>query len=120
RRHDRQTAGLEDLIVRMDVVAGRDVLGGAADGLGILDHRLAGGDRLDRHLVAGLDQGRGDGAAGQRGADLDAAIGDRDIVGGGQKNAVRSVHGQFPGSVPGDARIDTRLFTYNVFYREKT
>ena len=88
RRHHRQTPGLEDQIVRMNMLAGRDVLRGAADRLGVFDHGRTGGDRLDRHLVAGLDQRRGDGAARQHRADLDAAIGDRDIVGGRQKNAV--------------------------------
>jgi hypothetical protein len=97
RRHHRQTPGLEDQIVRMDMLAGYDVLGGAADRLSVFDHGLAGGDRLDRYLVAGFDQRGGDGTARQYRADLDAAVGDRDIVGGGQKNAVCGVHGQFPG-----------------------
>jgi len=81
----------------MNVFAGRDVLRGAADRLGVFDHGLAGGNRLDGHLVARLDDCGGKRATRQSGADFDAAIGNGDIVGGGQKNGVRDVHGRFPG-----------------------
>ncbi len=45
----------ERAVVRMDVRAGRDVLGGKADDLAELEDRLALGDRLDRHLVPAHD-----------------------------------------------------------------
>ena len=82
RRHHGQAAGFEDQIVRMHMFARRDVLRGAADRLGVFHHGFTGGDRLDRHLVAGLDRFSGDRAARQHGADLYAAIGNGDIVGG--------------------------------------
>ncbi len=49
-------AGPELDIVDMNVLAGRDRLGGDADDLAELPHRLAVGDRLGRHLVAAADR----------------------------------------------------------------
>ena len=43
---------LSDKIVGMDVLAGRDVRRRQADGLAVLDHRLATRDLGDGHLVA--------------------------------------------------------------------
>ena len=48
----------ERAVVRVHVGAGRDVLGGEADDLPELEHRLALGDRLRRHLVAAHDARR--------------------------------------------------------------
>jgi hypothetical protein len=56
--------GPEDQIVRMNMLAGCDVLRRATNCLGVFDHGRAGGDRLDRHLVARLDQCRGDAPPG--------------------------------------------------------
>ena len=94
RRDHRKASAFEDQIVRMDMLAGRDVLCGAADRLRIFHHGFAGRDWLDRHLVPWVDRRHGNRAAGQSRADLDAAIGDRDIVGGRKKNDVCGVHGR--------------------------
>ena len=105
-RHHRQTAGLEHQIVRMNMLTRRDVLRGATDRLRVFDYGGAGGNGLDRHLVAGFDDRGGGSAARQCRSDFDAAVGDGDIVGGRQKNTVGDVHGRFPGVRSWDARAD--------------
>ena len=63
------------------------VLRRPADRLRVFDDRLSGVDRANRHLVPRIDGNEHRGAAGQRLASLDAAVGDSDIVGVGQDNA---------------------------------
>ena len=46
---------LTDEVLDVDVLARRDVRRGEADDLPVAPHRLAGGDRGDRHLVPGRD-----------------------------------------------------------------
>jgi hypothetical protein len=80
-----ELAGLE--VVAMDVLAGCDRRGGKPDDLSVAMHRLAGGARADRDLVAGGDVG-GErdrpGAAVDRRAGGELLLGDHHIVVGMQ------------------------------------
>ena len=78
---------LENKIVGVDMRPRRYVLRRPADRLRVFDDRLSGVDRANCHLVPRIDGNEHRGAAGQRLASLDAAVGDSDIVGVGQDNA---------------------------------
>src|SRR5690606_4466367 len=73
----------ERQVVRVHVLAGRDVLARHADDLVVAPHRLAGGDGAHGHLVARRHQaGHADAFGGQRRAAHQLAPRDDDVVGG--------------------------------------
>jgi hypothetical protein len=101
-------------VLGVDMGAGRDVGGGAADDLAVADHRLARGDGAERDLVAALDRLGERDALGQDGAGGEVLERDGDGVVGMQDNAVGSFglldrgHGQ-PRLRERDLRTAARL-----------
>lgn len=73
----------------MHMFAGGDVARGAADRLGIFDHRLTGRNRPDRRLVAGFDPRHSLRPAGKRFARIDRNRGDGDVILRRKKNRRR-------------------------------
>ena len=84
-------AGPEGEVVDVDMLAGLDRLGGIADDLAELAHRLAGRDRLDRHLVTADDRLARAYAETDWLADGDIAHGDHDLIGRIEPQSCRSI-----------------------------